>query len=136
MSDRTALQDVFERLKQAYPGDRLLIVSNSAGARDDVDNADAAALEKSTGVKVFRHSSTKKPGCYPAILEFLRKSPEARVTRPDQVVVVGDRLFTDVLMAGMMGSWGVWVREGVVPAQSTFVSFVFFVVFFFLPCGS
>lgn len=32
----------------------------------------------------------------------------------DEIAVVGDRLGTDVLMAGMMGSWGVWCRDGVV----------------------
>ena len=37
------------------------------------------------------------------------------ITSPAQVAVVGDRLFTDVIMANMMGAWSVWVREGVVP---------------------
>lgn len=36
------------------------------------------------------------------------------MTRPDQIAVVGDRLFTDVMMANMMGSWGIWVRDGVI----------------------
>ena len=31
----------------------------------------------------------------------------------DEIAVVGDRLGTDVLMAGMMGSWSVWCKEGV-----------------------
>ena len=36
------------------------------------------------------------------------------MTRPDQIAIIGDRLFTDVMMANMMGSWGLWVKDGVV----------------------
>ena len=53
------------------------------------------------------------------------------VTRADQVAIVGDRLFTDVLMANMMGSWAVWVNTGVVDSGLTLVCF-FFPSFFFL----
>lgn len=35
------------------------------------------------------------------------------VSSPGEIAVVGDRLGTDVLMAGMMGSWSVWCKEGV-----------------------
>jgi ribonucleotide monophosphatase NagD (HAD superfamily) len=28
--------------------------------------------------------------------------------------VVGDRLFTDIMMANMIGAWSVWVKDGVV----------------------
>lgn len=37
------------------------------------------------------------------------------VERPEQVVVVGDRLLTDVMMGNMMGAWSVWIRDGVEP---------------------
>ena len=40
------------------------------------------------------------------------------MTHPSQVAVVGDRLATDVMMANMMGSWSVWVRDGVVEEKS------------------
>lgn len=35
------------------------------------------------------------------------------IQSPNEIAVVGDRLGTDVLMAGMMGSWSVWCKEGV-----------------------
>lgn len=35
------------------------------------------------------------------------------IQSPHEVAVIGDRLGTDVLMAGMMGSWSVWCKEGV-----------------------
>ncbi|TVY20165.1 Mitochondrial phosphatidylglycerophosphatase GEP4, partial [Lachnellula arida] len=110
-------KDHFQRLKEAYPGRRLLIVSNTAGA-SSVDPASniAAEVEKSTGVSVLPHS-TKKPGCGPEIMEYFRKYPETGVTRPDQIAVVGDRLTTDVMLANMMGSYAVWVKDGVVPLE-------------------
>lgn len=38
------------------------------------------------------------------------------IQSPNEIAVVGDRLGTDVLMAGMMGSWSVWCKEGVFEA--------------------
>lgn len=58
--------------------------------------------------------ATKKPGCGAEIMEYFRKHPETGVTRPDQVAVVGDRLTTDVMMANMMGSYSVFIKDGVV----------------------
>lgn len=33
---------------------------------------------------------------------------------PRQVVVIGDRLFTDVLLANNMGAYSIWIRIGAV----------------------
>ena len=97
-----------------------MIVSNSAGTRNDSEGKEAALLEEATGVEVFRHS-TKKPGCGLDVLKHLQKIAKIRVKRPGQVVVVGDRLLTDVVMANKMGSWSIWIKDGVVE-NSGFVS--------------
>lgn len=107
-------QAKFDELRKAYPGSQLLIVSNSAGTRSDKDQAEADLIERDIGVKVLRHS-TKKPGCHEEIMKHFRDSPDSGVTKTSQVAVVGDRLFTDVMMANMMGSYGVWVKDGVAP---------------------
>ncbi|KAK3691521.1 hypothetical protein LTR37_018598 [Vermiconidia calcicola] len=104
----------FDELRKAYPGSRLLIVSNSAGTDSDKGHEEAKLVESNTGVQVLRHS-TKKPGCHGEVMDYLRKSPDADITSASQVAVVGDRLFTDVMMANMMGAHGIWVKEGVVP---------------------
>ena len=70
-------------------------------------------LQASTGVHVLRHDH-KKPGCGSEIMEHFRKATDSKVTKPSQIAIVGDRLFTDVLMANMMGAWSVWVKDGVV----------------------
>lgn len=53
----TLLKERFEELRKAYPGSRLLIVSNSAGTLSDPTGAEADLLEKNTGVKVLRHNT-------------------------------------------------------------------------------
>ena len=57
----------------------------------------------------------KKPGCGSEVMDYFRKYPETGVTSPAQVAIVGDRLTTDIMMANMMGAWGFWVKDGVVP---------------------
>lgn len=71
-------------------------------------------MEKATGVTVLPHA-VKKPGCGPEVMEYFRRHPETGVTDASQVAVVGDRLTTDMMLANMMGGWGFWIREGVVP---------------------
>jgi hypothetical protein len=88
-------------------------VSNTAGTDSDKQQKDAAVLEANTGIKVLRHS-TKKPGCKEEVMAYFRAHPDAGVSRPDQIAIVGDRLSTDIMMANMMGSYGLWVRDGVI----------------------
>ncbi|KPM44033.1 hypothetical protein AK830_g2517 [Neonectria ditissima] len=107
----------FDELKAAYPGRRLLVVSNTAGASSwDKDLKQAAEVEENTKVAVLSHA-IKKPGCGEEIMDYFRKHPETGVTHPSQIAVVGDRLTTDMMLANMMGGWGFWVRDGVVPLE-------------------
>ncbi|GAB7357892.1 hypothetical protein MBLNU230_g0061t1 [Neophaeotheca triangularis] len=108
-----AYESHFAKLRETYPGSRLLIVSNSAGTRSDPGYKEADTLEHNTGVKVLRHT-TKKPGCQAEILDHFRKATDVDITSPSQIAVVGDRLFTDVMLANMMGARGIWVQDGVV----------------------
>ncbi|CAH0017697.1 unnamed protein product [Clonostachys rhizophaga] len=116
-------KDKFEALQNAYPGRRLLIVSNTAGAQSwDPKLKLAVEVEKNTGVSVLSHS-VKKPGCGREIMEYFKQHPETGVTHPSQIAVVGDRLTTDMMLANMMGGWGFWIRDGVIPLKKkSFVS--------------
>ncbi|KAF1960968.1 HAD-superfamily phosphatase [Byssothecium circinans] len=109
----------FQELRRAYPGSKLLIVSNTAGTDDDKDQAQAALLEKNTGVKVLRHS-TKKPGCKDEVLSYFKQQSDSGVTSPSHIAVVGDRLFTDVMMANLMGGYGLWIKDGIIERKSFF----------------
>lgn len=110
-------QKRFDSLKEAYPGRKLLVVSNTSGATSwDKDLKQAAEVERGTGVHVLPHA-VKKPGCGSEIMEYFRQHPETGVTDPSHIAVVGDRLTTDMMLANMMGSWGFWIKDGVVPMQ-------------------
>ncbi|KAI9793836.1 MAG: hypothetical protein M1816_007088 [Peltula sp. TS41687] len=115
-------EDKLQALRNAYPGARLLIVSNSAGSSTaDPTDHDASLLEQNTSITVLRHS-TKKPGSHASVMKyFLANAESSTVTHPSQVAVVGDRLFTDIMMANMMGAWGIWIRDGVVEDRGLFV---------------
>ncbi|KAF2011227.1 HAD-superfamily phosphatase [Aaosphaeria arxii CBS 175.79] len=109
----------FQELRRAYPGSKLLIVSNTAGTDSDKNLKEAAILEENTGVKVLQHS-TKKPGCKAEVFEWFKKNSDSGVTSPSQIAVVGDRLFTDVMMANLMGGYGFWIKDGVIERKSFF----------------
>ncbi|ODQ47375.1 hypothetical protein PICMEDRAFT_71451 [Pichia membranifaciens NRRL Y-2026] len=104
-----------DMLKKEYPGASMLIVSNSAGTNDDKEYLQAGILEEKTGVRVLRHT-TKKPGCHEEIMQFFKQQGVCQ--HPSEVAVVGDRLFTDMIMANIMGAKGVWVNVGVVQSNS------------------
>ncbi|VEU20168.1 DEKNAAC100954 [Brettanomyces naardenensis] len=110
----------WKELRECYPGSRLLIVSNTAGTTDDVDQEQAITIENNTQVPVLRHS-TKKPGCYEEIMEYFRG--KGVCDSAEDVAVVGDRLFTDILMANLMGASGVWVSKGVVNSDNWLINF-------------
>lgn len=56
-------------------------------------------------------------------MEYFLKHPETGVTKPEQIAIVGDRLTTDVMMANFMGSYGVWVKDGILkPEENGLVS--------------
>ncbi|CAK9440167.1 uncharacterized protein LODBEIA_P42670 [Lodderomyces beijingensis] len=101
-------EQAWKKLTDTYPARNLLIVSNSAGTDDDVNHEQAQVLESKTGVTVLRHS-VKKPGCLDEIKRYFADLD----VKPNEIIVVGDRLFTDMLMANMMGSWGCWISTGV-----------------------
>ncbi|CAX41073.1 uncharacterized protein YHR100C orthologue, putative [Candida dubliniensis CD36] len=101
-------EQTWKRLKEIYSKDHLLIVSNSAGTDDDINHIQAKTLESNTGINVLRHS-IKKPGCLNEIIQYFAKLN----IKPNEIIVIGDRLFTDMVMANMMGSWGCWISQGV-----------------------
>ncbi|KAL8643205.1 MAG: hypothetical protein Q9228_000191 [Teloschistes exilis] len=114
-------QDKFHAFLTNYSPPHLLIVSNSAGTTSsDPLSREADLLSSVTNVPVLHHA-TKKPGCGPQILEHFLNAKGSRVTAGDQIAVVGDRLFTDVMMANLMGSWAVWIQDGVVLTRNPFI---------------
>lgn len=98
-------------------------MSNSSGTEaKDPGFKEGRILEERLGVRVLRHE-LHKPGCGDEVMKFF-KDADIGVKGPENVAIVGDRVFTDVLMANMMGAWAVWVRDGVPGAKGSFVCIV------------
>ena len=89
----------------------ILIVSNRAGAKPEYDS-ELAILEKELGLPVLHHKGEKevKPVIAPMVLEHFHK--HGVTDNPQEIAVIGDRLFTDVLMARLMGSWSIYISDG------------------------
>lgn len=95
--------------------DSILIVSNRAGSHAAFDG-EVRELEAQLAhlrIPVFRlpAGAEKKPFCGEEVVQWFRE--RGVVESAHEIAVVGDRLGTDVIMAGMMGSWSVWCKEGV-----------------------
>lgn len=93
----------------------ILIVSNRAGSHPNYDS-EVQSLESQLAhlkIPVFRlpAGTEKKPFCGDEVVQWFREREV--ITSPSEIAVVGDRLGTDVIMAGLMGSWSVWCKEGV-----------------------
>ncbi|KAJ2794018.1 hypothetical protein H4R20_006362 [Coemansia guatemalensis] len=86
-----------------FPRRNILIVSNSAGTRDDPGGQGAERVEQGLGVPVLRHIE-KKPRCGAEILAAFGTN------RPADIAVVGDRLFTDVALANLNGMVAIWTQ--------------------------
>lgn len=93
----------------------ILIVSNRAGSHPSFDR-EVRELEAQLAhlqISVFRLPAgvEKKPFCGEEVVRWFQEKQV--IQSPNEIAVVGDRLGTDVIMAGMMGSWSVWCNEGV-----------------------
>ncbi|EJD41672.1 HAD phosphatase [Auricularia subglabra TFB-10046 SS5] len=86
------LADAWAECKRAFGPGRVLVVSNSAGTQDDPAGIQAESVSHKLGVPVLTHSA-KKPGwaCVRDVQKFLGVG--------GNTVVIGDRLFTDVVLA-------------------------------------
>jgi len=59
----------------------------------------------------------QKPGCHDAVLDYFVQQSPPKVTHPNQIVVIGDRLLTDIMLGSFMQSWTIWFQKGVIPTN-------------------
>uniref|UniRef100_A0A7S1HRF4 Phosphoglycolate phosphatase n=1 Tax=Phaeocystis cordata TaxID=118079 RepID=A0A7S1HRF4_9EUKA len=90
------VKDSMKECVEAFEG-KVVLLSNSAGLLQyDPKGEEADAIEKKLGIPVLRHKK-KKPAGEPAALENHFKAETS------QLVMVGDRTFTDVAYGNAMG---------------------------------
>lgn len=92
-----SLKEAFEEAKAEFAG-KCVIMSNSAGTPDDPQFKAAIQIEEALGVPVLRHKD-KKPEGIESISDFFGGGSIPLHT----LCMVGDRLFTDVLLGNLHG---------------------------------
>lgn len=97
-------EETWKECIETFSKENVLIVSNSAGTRDDTDYKEARKLEESLGVTVLRHDEKKPSGG-----QFLKEKLEPIPV--DQTAFVGDRILTDVLFGNRNGNLTIWTRK-------------------------
>ncbi len=97
--DEVVHKNALDASIKLFGADHVLLFSNSAGSPDDVEFAEATALEKRLGIRVLRHKERKPGGGQDLLL----------VTGGEKTVVIGDRLFTDIVFANLNGCHSIWV---------------------------
>ncbi|KZT21097.1 hypothetical protein NEOLEDRAFT_1164741 [Neolentinus lepideus HHB14362 ss-1] len=106
------LHDAWKECKETFGRDNILIVSNSAGTRRDAGAIQAESVSYHLSVPVLRHN-TLKPGypCISSIRKYFSSLPNP--VKDDELIIVGDRVFTDVVMANRMNP-----KHRLFPSQS------------------
>lgn len=89
-----SIKDTFKEYQSVF-GENIVIMSNSAGTKDDKDKEDAKTIERELGIKVLSHDR-KKPAGIESVVIYFRCSP-------DNLVMFGDRILTDVVFGNRYG---------------------------------
>ncbi|KAJ7125202.1 mitochondrial PGP phosphatase-domain-containing protein [Mycena epipterygia] len=95
------LRDAWNECRQTFGDGNVLIVSNSAGSNHDTGGIQAESVKRNLQAPVLFHS-TPKPGysCIRSIQKYFISLPTP--VRTEQLLVVGDRVFTDVVLANRL----------------------------------
>ncbi|TFK50933.1 HAD phosphatase [Heliocybe sulcata] len=95
------LQEAWKECRSTFGHDNVLIVSNSAGTRQDAGAIQAESVSYHLSAPVLRHNNLK-PGypCISSIRTYFSSLP--RPVKNSELIVVGDRVFTDIVMANRM----------------------------------
>ncbi|KAH9915485.1 mitochondrial PGP phosphatase-domain-containing protein [Fomitopsis serialis] len=95
------LKDAWNECRKTFGPQNVLIVSNSAGSHLDAGEIQAESVSHHLSVPVLRHTSLKPSySCIASIRAYFASLP--RPIRDEELVVVGDRIFTDTVMANRM----------------------------------
>ncbi|KAH8103535.1 HAD phosphatase [Cristinia sonorae] len=98
------LHDAWKECREVFGDGNVLIVSNSAGTRLDPGGIQAESVSHYLSVPVLQHSSLKPSySCIGAIRKYFASLPTP--VKDEELIVVGDRIFTDVVLANRMSRW-------------------------------
>lgn len=96
-------REAVDRCKEVFGDGNVAVLSNCIGCEHAKDSI-MCEFEQKYNLKVIRHYNVKKPNCKSHVLSHFGNKIVS-----DQIVMVGDRLSTDVLFANMHGMYSVLV---------------------------
>ena len=89
------LTTAFSGYKEVFK-DKMAILSDSAGTRDDSNYEAAQQIERNMGIAVLRHDRKKPRGGIESVLDYFGCDPA-------KLFIIGDRIFTDVVFGNRYG---------------------------------
>jgi len=93
-----------QNARAVFGPERLAIISNSAGTPDDHGGVEADAIEQALAIRVLRRQH-KKPRGFESIEHQFPSCP------PATLVMIGDRLLTDVVFGNAHGMLTVYCKK-------------------------
>ncbi|PCH35782.1 hypothetical protein WOLCODRAFT_166487 [Wolfiporia cocos MD-104 SS10] len=98
------LTECWKECHETFGEGNVLVVSNSAGSHLDAGEIQAEAVSHALSVPVLRHASPKPSyACIASIRAYFASLPAP--VRDAELIVVGDRLMTDVVLANRMARY-------------------------------
>jgi len=95
------IEQAWLECQKIFGQENVLIVSNSAGTWLDPGEIQCESVTHNTGAPVLRHKALKPAySCITAIRDYF--SSLRFPVRDEELIIVGDRIFTDVVMANRM----------------------------------
>ncbi|KAH9833465.1 mitochondrial PGP phosphatase-domain-containing protein [Rhodofomes roseus] len=95
------LKDAWDECRKTFGPQNVLIVSNSAGSHLDAGEIQAESVSHHLSAPVLRHTSFKPSySCIASVRAYFASLPQP--IRDEELIVVGDRVFTDTVMANRM----------------------------------
>lgn len=94
-----------------FPPPNVLIVSNSAGSSQDAAGLAAESITHSLGAPVLRHAGMKPSyDIVNQIRHYFACLPQP-ILEPKSILVIGDRIFTDIVLADRLGAFSILVTR-------------------------
>eukprot|EP00210_Caulerpa_lentillifera_P005433 g5195.t1 len=96
--------DSLDACKEAFGGQSIVLFSNSAGLKQyDPEGHEANQLEQDLGITVLRHLEKKPAGGVRELVEFFGCDA-------DELIMIGDRLLTDVVFGNRNGMFTIYIE--------------------------
>ncbi|GJJ08532.1 hypothetical protein Clacol_002750 [Clathrus columnatus] len=101
----------WDELKLEFDPSNILIVSNSAGSSQDAAGLAAESINCNLGVPVLRHTGMKPSHEIVHHIRHYFACTSHPIIDSKYLLVIGDRVFTDVVLANRLGAFSVLVSR-------------------------